>query len=145
MHILLRKACWALSGLLALLALTGISAARSEDLSTSSGAQLFQHYCASCHGKQGAGDGPVAPFFRLSPPDLRQMSRRNGGTFPTERAHRIIDGRDSLPPHGSREMPVWGLEFAWSDGNPADVNAATAAAIGRLVQHLQSIQLPAKR
>jgi mono/diheme cytochrome c family protein len=130
---------------LLLLALSGMSDAMAEDLSTSSGAQLFQRYCASCHGKGGTGDGPVAPFFKLAPPDLTQMSRRNRGTFPTERAHRIIDGRDRLLPHGLREMPVWGTEFAWTAGNPADGNAVAESTIKRLVEHLQSIQVPGKR
>jgi len=69
----------------------GPPAATAEDLTTSSGAQLFKHYCASCHGKTAQGDGPVAPFFKLAPPDLTQMSRRSGGTFPADRARRIID------------------------------------------------------
>src|SRR5689334_641388 len=87
--------------LLLLLAMAGMSAVRAEDLSTSSGAELFRHYCASCHGKSGEGDGPVAPFFKLNPPDLTRMSRRSGGTFPAERARQIIDGREKILPHGA--------------------------------------------
>lgn len=132
-------------GLAALLALAGMSGARSEDLSTSSGAQLFQSYCASCHGKEGAGDGPVAPFFKLSPPDLRQISRRHRGTFPAEWVHRIIDGRESLPPHGVRDMPVWGAQFAWSASNAAEAKSVADSAINRLVEHLRSIQRPDQR
>ncbi len=134
-----------MKGILVLLAFSGVSSALSEDLSTSSGAQLFQRYCASCHGKGGKGDGPVAPFFKLSPPDLTEMSRRNRGTFPVERAHRIIDGRDKVPPHGLREMPVWGTEFAWTAGDQADSKSVAESTINRLVEHLQSIQVPGKR
>lgn len=123
-----------------LLAVTGMSAAVAEDLSTSSGAQLFQRFCASCHGKTGEGDGPVAPFFKLSPPDLTQISRRSGGSFPAERMRRIIDGREAPPPHGVREMPVWGLEFAMTAAQPAEGRAAAEASITRLVEHLRSIQ-----
>ena len=120
--------------------LAGPPAAMAEDLSTSSGAQLFRHYCASCHGKDAHGDGPVAPFFKLSPPDLTQMSRRSGGTFPADRAHRIIDGRESPTPHGSREMPVWGMLFAMNADQSADARGVTDAAITRLVEYLRSIQ-----
>ena len=118
----------------------GPPAATAEDLTTSSGAQLFKHYCASCHGKTAQGDGPVAPFFKLAPPDLTQMSRRSGGTFPADRARRIIDGRDSPAPHGSREMPVWGMLFAMNADQSADARGATDAAITRLVEYLRTIQ-----
>ncbi|HXC57989.1 MAG TPA: c-type cytochrome [Steroidobacteraceae bacterium] len=122
------------------LALSGLNPAQAEDLSTSSGAQLFKHYCASCHGKNGTGDGPVAPFFKLLPPDLTQIARRSGGTFPGERVRRIIDGREGVPPHGTREMPVWGLEFAMTSPDAATGRAAADASIDRLVQYLKSIQ-----
>lgn len=126
--------------ILLLLAMAGVPAAVAEDLSTSSGAQLFLRFCASCHGKSGEGDGPVAPFFRLSPPDLTQISRRSGGSFPAERVRRIIDGRETPPPHGVREMPVWGLEFEMTATQPAEARAAAEASITRLVEHLRSIQ-----
>jgi mono/diheme cytochrome c family protein len=123
-----------------LLALAGISTAFAEDLSTSTGAQLFKRYCASCHGNGGQGDGPVAPFFKLLPPDLTGLSRRSGGTFPTERVRRIIDGRENPLPHGAREMPVWGLLFQMTTTDPAEAKAATETSITRLVEHLRSIQ-----
>ena len=123
-----------------LLMLSGVSAAVAEDLSTSSGAQLFNRYCASCHGKGGQGDGPVAPFFKLMPPDLTLISRRNGGSFPADRVHRIIDGRQAISPHGAREMPVWGFEFEWTATDPAGARAAAESSIGKLVEYLRSIQ-----
>jgi mono/diheme cytochrome c family protein len=47
------------------------------------GAQLYQTYCAACHGKQGYGDGPAGK--QLSPPPanlshfmrMRMMARDN--------------------------------------------------------------------
>jgi hypothetical protein len=41
-------------------------------------------------------------------PDLTLLARRHGGTFPEDEVRKIIDGRTTLPPHGSREMSVWG-------------------------------------
>ncbi len=107
-----------------------------------SGAQLFRKYCASCHGRGGEGDGPVAPFFKLLPPDLTGLTRRSGGVFPAERTRRIIDGRDSVAPHGAREMPVWGMLFGLSAEDPGaqDTAAATQRRIGRLVEYLRTIQ-----
>jgi mono/diheme cytochrome c family protein len=34
------------------------------------GAQLFATHCASCHGREGRGDGPAGRFFRAKPSDL---------------------------------------------------------------------------
>jgi mono/diheme cytochrome c family protein len=113
--------------------------AHAQDLSAYSGAQLFRRFCASCHGASGEGNGPVAPFFKLLPPDLTQISRRSGGSFPTERIRRIVDGRESPAPHGAREMPVWGLEFTMTSEQP-QAQAIADASITRLVEYLRSIQ-----
>jgi mono/diheme cytochrome c family protein len=115
---------------------TGGSAALAQDLSRSTGPQLFRQYCASCHGPGGEGNGPVASFFRLAPPDLTLIASRSGGMFPAERMHRIVDGRESVAPHGHREMPVWGLQFSMATGQQATADAA----VTRLVEHLRSIQ-----
>lgn len=124
---------------LALMPAACLPTAHAQDLSAYSGAQLFQRFCASCHGTNGEGDGPVAPFFKLLPPDLTQISRRSGGSFPADRVRRIIDGRENSLPHGTREMPVWGLEFAMILAQP-DTRAVADASIARLVEHLRSIQ-----
>lgn len=116
-----------------------LPATQAQDLSVYTGAQLFHRFCASCHGASGEGNGPVAPFFKLLPPDLTQISRRSGGSFPAERIRRIIDGRENPPPHGAREMPVWGLEFAMTSEQP-QARAVADASITRLVDYLKSIQ-----
>lgn len=122
------------------LALAGMPRAYAEDLSTTSGAGLYKQFCASCHGKGGAGDGPVAPFFKLRPPDLTQIAKRSGGTFPAERVRRIVDGTTSVSPHGAREMPVWGLEFSTTASSPVEGKVVADTTIARLVEYLRSIQ-----
>ena len=69
------------------------------------GARLFKTHCATCHGPNGRGNGPLADQLRHITPDLPKFTARNGGVFPSERVQRIIDGRD-VPSHGNREMPV---------------------------------------
>lgn len=130
-----------LSAAIALLA----SAADAEDLSGYTGPQLYRRFCESCHGRSGEGDGPVAPFFKLLPPDLTQIARRSRGTFPAERVRRILDGRENPQPHGAREMPVWGMDFAMSADDPAQGNAVAEAAIAKLVEYLRSIQKPPRQ
>ena len=129
--------------LLTVLALAG-QQVPAEELSGESGAQLYRQFCASCHGRTGEGDGPVAPFFKLLPPDLTHISQRSRGEFPAERIRRIIDGREVVSPHGAREMPVWGLLFAGAADDAAGKPVADAA-ITRLVEHLRSLQKPALR
>jgi hypothetical protein len=43
--------------------------------------------------------------------DLTVLAKKNNGVFPLNSVHRIIDGRDSIASHGTREMPVWGYRF----------------------------------
>ena|SRR5205085_6642635 len=112
----------------------------AEDLAGYRGAELFKRFCASCHGDKGHGDGPVAPFFKLSPPDLTRIARRHGGEFPTEQVRKIIDGREVRAPHGTREMPVWGLEFYFANpDNPLRAKEADVL-LGKLVEYLRSVQ-----
>ena len=118
------------------------AAAKAEDLSAYSGPGLYRAYCASCHGAEGHGDGPVASSLRGEVPDLTQIAHRQGGRFPADQLRRIIDGRTTLPPHGPRDMPVWGQAFrAASADNPQGAMQADRL-IELLVQYLRSIQNP---
>jgi mono/diheme cytochrome c family protein len=100
------------------------------------GSQLFRSHCASCHGTDARGHGPLAEHLRHAPPDLTQFTKRNGGTFPRDLIYRIIDGRD-VPAHGDREMPVWGEAFKAIAGSSA---AAVKARIEAVVRYLEGIQ-----
>jgi mono/diheme cytochrome c family protein len=104
------------------------------------GEQLFQRFCASCHGKLGYGDGPVAPSIKVLIPDLTQLSKRNRGTFPADRVQEIIDGRAVLPAHGTRPMPVWGYELEAQVPPEQSGREVAQGLIDRLVEYLRSIQ-----
>ncbi len=127
-----------------LLATASFTAAASQapDFSSYSGADLYKRFCSACHGRKGEGDGPVAASFKITVPDLTLIARRQGGQFPDERMHRIIDGRQVPAPHGSREMPIWGWEFASVTKEGAPDLAASDQLIARLVEYLRSIQKP---
>jgi mono/diheme cytochrome c family protein len=75
------------------------------------GADLFRSYCASCHGREGKGDGPVAPALNAKVPDLTTIAQRHGGVFPEKWVTDLIEGPKSVLAHGSREMPIWGPIF----------------------------------
>jgi mono/diheme cytochrome c family protein len=124
----------------ALLAFAG-GDATAQDYSAFTGPQLFAKFCASCHGMQGRGDGPVAPSLKIDVPDLTRLIRRPGAEFPLEQVRRIVDGRDVFAAHGAHRMPVWGYEFATATVSEPDAGAAGAAVlVNRLVDYLRTIQ-----
>ena len=76
------------------------------------GRAIFKSYCASCHGREARGDGPVAKYMEVAPSDLTGIAARNGGTFPDDYIAEMIDGREKgVRGHGSKEMPIWGDAF----------------------------------
>lgn len=75
------------------------------------GQALFLRHCASCHGTDGAGRGPLAELLRVPPADLTRIAERAGGRFDDARVMAVIDGRREVAAHGPREMPVWGAVF----------------------------------
>jgi mono/diheme cytochrome c family protein len=115
------------------------TASRKPSLSIESlaGHDTYAFYCASCHGAHGKGDGPTAAALAIRPPDLTQLARRRGGTFPrTDVEDFVTGGGRPVPSHGSADMPVWGPIFHSLD--PSDVR--TKVRIANLVEYLDSIQ-----
>ena len=103
------------------------------------GAELFRLNCASCHGVDGGGNGPVAPLLKVAVPDLTRITVRRNGKFPDEEIFRIIDGQAALEAHGSRQMPVWGYEF-FGTGDDESAHAEASERVDRLVSYLRGIQ-----
>ncbi len=104
-----------------------------------SGRDLFEFYCASCHGRDGRGGGPIASSLKTRPSDLTIMARRHGGTFPTDLVEtRVRDGGTlSGGAHGSSDMPVWGPIFKALD--PRD--SPTRVRISNIVSYIESMQV----
>ena len=143
LSILIASTAWVLS------LSTGLPPAQTTDrknpeiiIRSVAGRDLFEFYCASCHGRDGKGAGHAAPALKVQPPDLTRLTERNRGTFPAARIEAVLRGdtRLSSPAHGSSEMPVWGPIFKGLD-NRDEVNAAR---IENLVKYLESIQARAK-
>ena len=143
-HAIIRGKSIASASRVALLfVLTGIApASRSQDFSQYSGAELFQRFCASCHGKTAEGDGVVGPVLQIRAPDLTEIAKRHGGQFPDNKIYQIIDGRVPITAHGTRDMPVWGLELWRAQGYDLEAGRKTTLAIEKLVDYLKSIQKP---
>jgi len=124
-----------------LLASPVLQANYPQTLPEYNGEQLFQRFCASCHGRLAVGNGPVAPALSVPVPDLTLLSKRAGGTFPVERVLEVIDGRAVLPAHGTRVMPVWGYELEAQIPPDQPGRDIAQDLIDRLVEYLRSIQL----
>jgi len=102
------------------------------------GESLFRSYCASCHGRDGKGHGPVAEALKRPPADLTRIAQRNGGTFPLDRVERLVANGDPSPPaHGGKDMPVWGPIFG--SLFPGSFNPVNPR-IEDVVRYVESIQ-----
>jgi mono/diheme cytochrome c family protein len=83
--------------------------AQAEDVDI--GKSEFQSSCASCHGTDGKGKGPVSEQLKVPPSDLTMLAKNNNGVFPTNAVYETIYGSKTIPAHGTREMPIWGERF----------------------------------
>jgi len=105
--------------------------------SAASGPDMYVAYCASCHGKDGKGGGPVASALKTPPPDLTTLARRNNGKFPADHVSQIIRGDVNMPAHGDKDMPVWGPVFlAMNGAQPGLVQMR----LRNLAKYLESLQ-----
>ncbi|SIN80996.1 c-type cytochrome [Vannielia litorea] len=134
----MKTALGGIAGLAAAAAMAGAAAAQDVH----EGRVLYERHCATCHGLDADGMGPMAPALVLQPVDLTELSLNNSGVFPMERVVMRIDGRDPLVSHGS-PMPVYGDFFEGDDtalkaetGQPI----MTSRAIADLVAYLVTLQ-----
>ena len=121
--------------LLGLLLITAAGIGRGDELAQ--GRAIYLQYCASCHGLDATGNGPMAPTLSIPPANLRKLSERYGNPLPADQIARFIDGRNEVKAHGPRDMPVWGRRFyPLAQGSERQIKVM----IADLVDYLQSIQ-----
>ena len=105
------------------------------------GAVLFAENCAGCHGAAARGDGAAAAGLSKTPPDLTQIQKRAGGTFPVARTLSTIDGY-ARGTHTARVMPEFGALLT-GDTVPVEVDGVltpTPRPLAALLVYLQSVQ-----
>lgn len=106
----------------------------------------YEGACAVCHGPKGKGDGYMKSQLVSRVPDLTVLARNNNGVFPFDRVYQIIDGREEVKSHGSREMPVWGRTFnlqssVFFENYPKhDTESAARSRILALTEYLYRLQ-----
>jgi len=74
-------------------------------------------------------------------PDLTTLAAQHDGTFPEEYVRQMIDGREMLSAHGTRQMPIWGNIWASSDGVPSE-EADAEERLDNLIEYLKTLQRP---
>ena len=104
---------------------------------SNSGKDMFNSYCAVCHGTDGKGNGPAASAMKAAPTDLTLLAQKAGGKYPSAHVSAVIRGQAALPSHGSADMPVWGPLFSSiSQGHEAQVQQR----IANLVKYIETLQ-----
>lgn len=100
-----------------------------------SGVASFSAYCSVCHGVGAKGDGPAAKALKIPPADLTQMTKRHGGKYPADTVRMTIVGEQTMPAHGTREMPMWGPVF-----RSVEDESVVALRVKNLVDYLEHLQ-----
>ena len=122
-----------------------------QKTSAPSGEDMFNTYCAVCHGKDAKGNGPAAGALKVPPADLTTLAQRHGGKFPTEYVTTVLQyGVEDIKAHGSKDMPVWGPLFGPSGSlsksqslplaEAREVSSAVTLKIHNLSQYIESLQ-----
>lgn len=107
------------------------------------GRNLFLDHCATCHGREAQGDGPMSGLLSIPPADLSILAFRNGGTFPVASIVRRIDGESEVLAHGG-PMPLFGLVLQGPSGIVVSKDGSeviASEAIVDIVTWLEEIQL----
>jgi mono/diheme cytochrome c family protein len=138
---LIRGAILAVAGALAMASVAVPRNAMASMQGDQRGRKLFNQHCASCHGTDGKGHGPVAPSLKVSPTDLTAIQKQ-GGQFPFSAVQIAIDGEKterSITAHGTDKMPVWGTIFRRTKGE-----LGKEGDIYALTKYIESIQVAKK-
>ena len=116
---------------------TVVAARQTAPATEASGSDLFYNNCASCHGTDGRGNGPLGQVLTVRPANLTIIAKNTGGKFPADKIYQLIDGRNpAVRGHGGPDMPVWGDVFA-ARGSTASVKNR----INALVKYIETLQV----
>jgi mono/diheme cytochrome c family protein len=108
--------------------------------SPASGKQMYNAYCATCHGLDGKGNGPAAAALKNQPTDLTTLSRDHGGNFPESHIYSVLRFGVDTPAHGNAQMPVWGPALRSLDRGSAIASSMEQQRIANLTHYLHTLQ-----
>lgn len=123
-----------------ILVLAGLTALATSNVqaqkvtSATNGKQMYDAYCATCHGKDGKGYGPAASALSTRPTNLTTLTKTHGGKFPAAEISEVLKSGV----HGSQDMPAWGPVFG--SMNKANPTAEETKRINTLVDFIKISQ-----
>jgi high-affinity iron transporter len=88
------------------------AAAKVAAADAAKGAQVFAQFCATCHGPQGAGDGPVGKTLNPPPRNFQTAEFKYGGT---DQAIFDVISNGAASKGGSALMAPWGAVIPEAD------------------------------
>ena len=137
-----RGACvWSVGAVALLGVLLCAGSVRAADVTAAdAGKMYYRQYCATCHGPNGKGDGPLAASLKSKSTDLTQLAKKNGGKFPYMDVLDYIDGEKPVASHGSKEMPAWGETFQSDSAGDPMQQAMVRGRLMLLTDYIRSIQ-----
>lgn len=109
-----------------------------QPTSAASGKDMFNQYCAPCHGADAKGNGPAATAMKSAPTDLTQLTRKHDGKFPAAKVASVLNFGSGLPSHGSADMPVWGPLFRSLDKYHDSV---VQQRVSNIIGYIESLQV----
>lgn len=134
-------ALFALSMALLLGVLPSVAVAQQEEI-VAAGKREFRGHCAVCHGLGGKGESVMTTLNLLTvrPTDLTQLSKRNKGQFPFWQVYRVIEGREEVKGHRTRDMPIWGDVFTEQEGGKLVDETRAIGRILAIIHYIESTQ-----
>ena len=112
----------------------------------------FQSSCATCHGIDGKGKGPLSEQLKVAPADLTVLAKKNNGVFPVNAVYETIYGIKRILAHGPPDMPIWGFRYFARNTAPgskkpdhyvelsSDLDAIARTRLFAVVDYLNRIQ-----
>jgi mono/diheme cytochrome c family protein len=104
-----------------------------------SGKQMYETYCAGCHGANAGGKAPAAAALVPRPTDLTLLSKQNGGRFPKDRVRYRLTDLDLYSERRANDMPCWGPALKSLQQNHPEL---VGLRVQNLMAYLETMQAP---
>lgn len=109
-----------------------------QQTSAASGKEMYDMYCAPCHGTDGKGAGPAASAMKSAPTDLTQLAKKHDGKYPSAFVAGVLRFGSGPASHGSADMPVWGPLFRSLDKYHDSVEQQRVSNLTSYIETLQA-------
>ena len=106
-------------------------------VTSTSGQEQYQAYCAGCHGQSGRGDGRSSHYCSVPPTNLTRLAEKNQGIYPEDHVCDVLRHGTGRVAKGHGYMPVW--EPLLKSMNK-DASGATEQRIKNLAAYIKTLQ-----